>query len=61
LGVWWTIFTIVDLYIGLIVLDSLASSVPPEKIRRLQMAKKVILGLLLASGIVLVLQLLRRH
>jgi hypothetical protein len=59
--VWWTIFTIVDLYIGLIVLDSLASSVPPEKIRRLQVTKKVILGLLLGSGIVLVLQLVRRR
>ena len=58
---WWTIFTIVDLYIGLIVLDSLASSVPPEKIKRLQVTKKVILGLLLVSGIVLVLQLVRRH
>ena len=58
---WWTIFTIVDLYIGLIVLDSLASSVPPEKIKRFQVTKKVILGLLLVSGIVLVLQLVRRH
>jgi hypothetical protein len=59
--VWWTIFTIVDLYIGLIVLDSLASSVPPEKTRRVQVTKKVILGLLLVSGIVLVLQLVRRR
>jgi hypothetical protein len=58
--VWWTIFTIVDLYIGLIILDTLASSVPPEKIGRLRTAKKVILGLLVISGIVLVVQLIRR-
>jgi hypothetical protein len=58
--VWWTIFTIVDLYIGLIILDTLASSVPPEKMGRLRTAKKIILGLLVISGIVLVVQLIRR-
>ena len=54
---WWILFTAVDLYIGLVVLDALAPSLPPEEQRRLAVAKKVIIasiGLLaialLASG-----------
>jgi hypothetical protein len=59
--VWWTIFTAVDLYIGLIVLDSLAGTVPTEKRERLAIVRKVILGLLALTGIVLVVQIMHRH
>lgn len=58
---WWTIFTIVDLYIGIVVLDAMASSVPPEKLVRLRRARLVILGLLAASAIVLAVQLMHRY
>ncbi len=42
----WTIFTAADLYIGLIVLDAMAPSIPAEKLGRLPVARKVILALL---------------
>jgi hypothetical protein len=58
---WWTLFTAADLYIGLIVLDAMASSVPPEKLGRLRTARKIVLGLLAASALVFALQLFRRY
>jgi len=51
---------VVDLYIGIIALDAIASSVPPEKLTRLRAARKIILGLLLVTGLVLFLQRVRR-
>ena len=39
---WWILFTAADLYIGIIVLDAMASSIPPEKQRRLALVKKVL-------------------
>jgi hypothetical protein len=59
--VWWTLFTAVDLYIGLIVLDSLAPTLPPEKQRRLASVRKIILALLALAAIVLILQIVKRH
>jgi hypothetical protein len=59
--VWWTIFTIVDLYIGVVVLDAMASSLPPEKHARLHKVRLVILSLLAASAIVLIVQLMHRY
>jgi len=59
--VWWTLFTIVDLYIGVIVLDAMAPSLPPEKRVRVRAARKVILGLLAVSVIVLAAQIARRY
>jgi len=56
----WTIFTAADLYIGLIVLDAMAPSIPAEKLGRLRTARKVVLALLVASGIVLAVQIARR-
>ncbi|HKH98233.1 MAG TPA: hypothetical protein VJ999_03925 [Candidatus Sulfotelmatobacter sp.] len=47
---WWTLFTAVDLYIGVIVLDAMAPSLPPEKRARVRAARKVILGLLAGFG-----------
>jgi hypothetical protein len=58
---WWTVFTAADLYIGLIVLDAMALSIPAEKLGRLRVARKVILALLVVSAIVLVLQIARRQ
>ena len=57
---WWTIFTAADLYIGLIVLDAMAPSIPAEKLGRLRSARRVILALLVVSAIVLALQIVRR-
>jgi hypothetical protein len=58
---WWTIFTAADLYIGLIVLDAMAPSIPAEKLGRLRTARKVILALLVVSAIVLALLIARRQ
>jgi len=57
---WWTIFTAADLYIGLIVLDAMAPSIPSEKLGRVRTARKVILALLAASAIVLAVQITHR-
>jgi len=59
--VWWTLFTAVDLYIGVIVLDAMAPSLAPEKRARLRTARKVILALLAISVIVLAAQVTRRY
>jgi hypothetical protein len=50
---WWILFAAIDLYIALIILDVMArsGSVPPEKMRRLAIAKKI----LIAATVVLVL------
>jgi hypothetical protein len=58
---WWTIFTAADLYIGLIVLDAMAPSIPAEKLGRLRSARRVILALLVVAAIVLALQIARRQ
>ena len=39
---WWILFTAADLYIGIIVLDAMASSIPAEKQRRLALVKKIL-------------------
>jgi hypothetical protein len=58
---WWTIFTGVDLYVGLIILDALKESVALEKRKRLATVRKVTLALLGATVIVLITQIIRRH
>ena len=58
---WWTIFTTAGLYLSLAVLDAMAPSIPGEKLGRLQVARKVILALLVVSAIVLALQIARRQ
>jgi hypothetical protein len=57
---WWILFTAVDLYIGLVVLDAMAPSLPPEKQRRLAVAKKVIVASIGLLGIAFVFAWLRR-
>lgn len=58
---WWTVFTGIDLYIGLIVLDVMRQSVPLEKEKRLAVIRKVILGLLGATVVVLIAQIAHRR
>lgn len=57
----WTIFTVVDLFVGLLLVDLMTTTVPPEKLPRVRMARNVTLGLLAISVIVLVIQLMHRH
>jgi len=56
----WIVFTTVDLYIGLVVLDALMSSLPVEKRRRANVAKKVVVALLVLLAIALVAVLVKR-
>jgi hypothetical protein len=58
---WWTIFTGVDLYVGLIIIDVLKESVPLERQKRLAIARKVTMALLGVTVIVLIAQIIRRH
>lgn len=57
---WWTIFTIADLYIGLIVLDAIKPSVPLNKLNLLRIARRAVLSLIAVCGIVLLTQLALR-
>jgi len=59
--VWWIVYTAADLYIGLIVLDALAPSLPPQKLTRVKAAKKVVIGLLALTAIWCVVALWRRY
>jgi hypothetical protein len=49
---WWLLFTVIDLYIGLIVIDVMAKSgsIPPEKMPRLEIAKKITIGAIAVLG-----------
>jgi hypothetical protein len=55
----WTIFTAIDLYVGVVLLDLMAPSVPPERLPLLRKAKKVALILFGASLLVLAVQFAR--
>ena len=57
----WTIFTAVDLWIGIVLLDMMATTVPPEKLPRLRAARKVVFALLVTSIVVLLAQIARRY
>ncbi len=57
---WWVVFTFIDLYIGLILLDSLMPTLPAEKRNRAVKAKKIVIGLLVLSAIALVGMFIRR-
>ena len=57
---WWIVFTAVDLYIGLVILDALVPSLPAEKVPRIKLAKRVIVVLLVLSAIALVVVLIKR-
>ena len=55
----WTIFAAVDLYIGVILIDLISKSAPPEKLPRLRKARNVTLVLLGISILVLGIQVAR--
>ena len=40
----WLIFTAVDLYIGVVMLDLMKGTVPPEKLVRLAVVKKILIA-----------------
>jgi len=41
--VWWIVFVAVDVYIGLVILDLLARSAPPEKMPRIRATRKIMI------------------
>ena len=51
---WWIVFAAVDVYIGLVILDLLARSMPPEKMPRMKIAKKALVAILVALGMAFV-------
>jgi uncharacterized membrane protein YidH (DUF202 family) len=57
---WWIVFTAVDLYIGLVVLDALIPSLPAEKRRRANVAKEIVVVLLVLLAIALAAVLIKR-
>ena len=57
----WTIFTAIDLWMGLFLLDMMATTVPPEKRPRLRTARKVVIALLGISIVVLLAQIARHY
>jgi hypothetical protein len=57
---WWIIFTAVDLYIGLVVLKTMASSVSDEKKQRMAVAEKVIYAGLVLCVVAIVVKLAKR-
>jgi hypothetical protein len=56
----WILFTAVDLYIGVIVLDTLIPTLPAEKHHRAKLARKVVVVLLAVSVFALVAMLVKR-
>ena len=60
---WWLVFTAADLYIGIVCLDviSKSGSIPEHKLKRVAVAKKITVGLLIITLAVLGLKLGLRH
>ncbi|GEM_PF-3697441 len=44
MSIFWLIFTAVDLYIGVVALDLMKGTVPPEKLPRLAVVKKILIA-----------------
>jgi hypothetical protein len=57
---WWILFTAADLYIGIIVLQAMAPSLPPEKQRRLRVVEKVIWVCIAVLAVAFVIKVWRR-
>ena len=57
----WTIFTAIDLWMGIFLLDMLSTTIPPEKLPRLRKVRRVILVLLVISIVVLLVQIATRY
>ncbi len=56
----WLIFTAVDIYIGLIVLDQTLPSLPAEKQPRVKLMKKALIASLIAVVIMIFLKWIRK-
>ncbi len=56
----WTIFTAIDLYIGVVLIALMSTTAPPDKILRLRKARNITLVLLGISVAVLAFQIARR-
>jgi hypothetical protein len=54
------VFSFIDLYIGLILLDSLIPTLAAEKRNRAVKAKKIVIGLLVLNAIALAGMYIRR-
>jgi len=57
----WTIFTAIDLYVGVLLIDLMSTSVPLEKLPRLRKVRKLALILLGIAVVVLGVQIARRY
>jgi len=57
----WTIFTAIDLYIGVVLIDLISTTAAPEKLPRLRKARTLTLALLGISIVVLGIQIARRY
>jgi hypothetical protein len=56
----WLIFTAVDIYIGLIVLDQTLPTLPPEKQPRVRLVKKALIGFLIVVTIMILVKWIGR-
>ena len=56
----WLIFTAVDIYIGLIVLDQTLPTLPAEKQPRLRMVKKALIASLIVVMIMILVKWIRK-
>jgi len=57
----WTIFAVVDLFIGLLLIELMTTTAPPEKLPRVRTARNVTLGLLAVSVMVLMVEIIHGH
>ena len=57
----WTIFTVIDLFIGVCLIDMISTTVPPERLPRLRKARNVTLILFGISVVILLIQIARRQ
>ena len=57
----WTIFTAIDLFVGVFLLDLMSTTVAAEKLPRLRKARNATLALFGISMIILLVQIARRY
>ena len=57
----WTIFAVIDLFVGAFLIDMMSTTVLPEKLPRLRRTRNVALILFGISVVVLLVQLARKY
>jgi hypothetical protein len=57
----WTIFTAIDLFVSVFLLDLMSTTVAPEKLPRLRKARYVTLAFFGISMVILLVQIARRY